>query len=80
MKIINVKKVTLNPFLDITDCWWTIDEEPTRFERGVWKEVDDETWEDMKKMMKSTGTKVLQVFIAEDETIVAKEVIERLEL
>ena len=25
-----MKKVTLNPFLDIKECWWTINEEPTK--------------------------------------------------
>jgi len=75
-----MKKVTLNPFLDIKECWWTIDEEPYKFEKGIWKEVDEDTWLDMKPMMKRSNKKVLQVFIAEDETVVHKEVIERFEL
>lgn len=75
-----MKKVTLNPFLDIKECWWTVDEEPTKFVRGVWQEVDDNTWQDMRQMMKSNNRKVLQVFIAEDETTVTKEVIESFEL
>ena len=75
-----MKKVTLNPFLDIKECWWTVDEEPKKFVRGIWQEVDDNTWEDMRKMMKSINKKVLQVFIAEDETTVTKEVIESLQL
>ena len=75
-----MKKVTLNPFLDIKECWWTVDEEPIKFVRGVWQEVDDNTWQDMRQMMKSINRKVLQVFIAEDETTVTKEVIESFEL
>lgn len=75
-----MKKVTLNPFLDIRECWWTLDEEPTKFVRGVWREVSDSDWEQMKEMMKSTSNKVLQVFIAEDETTVTKQIIERMEL
>tara|TARA_B100000029_G_scaffold464961_2_gene499279 strand:- start:3066 stop:3293 length:228 start_codon:yes stop_codon:yes gene_type:complete len=75
-----MKKVTLNPFLDIKECWWTIEEEPTKFRMGHWIEVSDDVWEEMRKMMKRTSNKVLQVFIAEDETTVTKDIIERMEL
>ena len=49
-------------------------------QKGIWIEVDDDTWSSMKEMMKTSNNKVLQVFIAEDETIVHKEVIERFEV
>ena len=75
-----MKRVTLNPFLDIKECWWTINEEPTKMQKGIWIEVDDDTWASMREMMKTSNNKVLQVFIAEDETIVHKEVIERFEV
>jgi hypothetical protein len=75
-----MKKITLNPFLDIKECWWTIDEEPYKFQKGIWKEVDEDTWSSMRQMMKTSNKKVLQVFIAEDETIVHKDVIERFEV
>ena len=75
-----MKKVTLNPFLDIKECWWTINEEQIKMQKGIWIEVDDDTWSSMRQMMKTSNNKVLQVFIAEDETIVHKEVIERFEV
>ena len=46
-----MKKVTLNPFLDIKECWWTINEEPTKMQKGIWIEVDDDTWSSMRQMM-----------------------------
>ena len=51
-----MKKVTLNPFLDIKECWWTIDEEPYKFEKGIWKEVDEDTWSEVLELHEYVAT------------------------
>ena len=76
-----MKKVSVNPLMNFTQAWWEINGKPTLIKKDSWVEVSESTWKDMKKHMKPMSDNMQgQVFIAEDETIVSKKVVERFDI
>lgn len=76
-----MKKVSVNPLMSFTQAWWEINGVQTLIKKDSWVEVSESTWKDMKKYMKPMSDNMQgQVFIAEDETIVSKKVVERFDI
>ena len=76
-----MKKVSINPMMSFTQAWWEINGVQTLIKKDSWVEVSESTWKDMKKYMKPMSDNMQgQVFIAEDETIVSKKVVERFDI
>ena len=76
-----MKKVSVNPLMTFTQAWWEINGVQTLIKKDSWVEVSESTWKDMKKHMKPMSDNMQgQVFIAEDETIVSKKVVERFDI
>lgn len=76
-----MKKVSINPLMSFTQAWWEINGEQTLIKKDSWVEVSESTWKDMKKHMKPMSDNMQgQVFIAEDESIVSKKVVERFDI
>ena len=76
-----MKKVSVNPLMTFTQAWWEINGVQTLIKKDTWVEVSESTWKDMKKHMKPMSDNMQgQVFIAEDETIVSKKVVERFDI
>lgn len=76
-----MKKVSINPMMSFTQAWWEINGEQTLIKKDSWVEVSESTWKDMKKHMKPMSDNMQgQVFIAEDESIVSKKVVERFDI
>ena len=76
-----MKKVSVNPLMNFTQAWWEINGKPTLIKKDSWVEVSESTWKDMKKHMKPMSDNMQgQVFIAEDESIVSKKVVERFDI
>lgn len=67
--------------MSFTQAWWEINGVQTLIKKDSWVEVSESTWKDMKKYMKPMSDNMQgQVFIAEDETIVSKKVVERFDI
>ena len=76
-----MKKVSVNPLMSFTQAWWEINGVQTLIKKDSWVEVSESTWKDMKKYMKPMSDNMQgQVFIAEDETILSKKVVERFDI
>ena len=76
-----MKKVSINPLMSFTQAWWEINGVQTLIKKDSWVEVSESTWKDMKKHMKPMSDNMQgQVFIAEDESIVSKIVVERFDI
>ena len=76
-----MKKVSINPMMNFTQAWWEINGTSTLFKKNSWVEVSESTWKDMKKHMKPMSENMQgQVFIAEDESIDSKQVVERFDI
>ena len=76
-----MKKVQVNPLMPFTQVWWEINGNETLFTKNSWVEVSESTWKDMSKHMKPMSNNMQgQVFIAEDESIITNQVIERVDL
>lgn len=76
-----MKKVSINPMMSFTQAWWEINGEQTLIKKNSWVEVSESTWKDMKKHMKPMSENMQgQVFIAEDESIDSKQVVERFDI
>lgn len=76
-----MKKVSVNPMMSFTQAWWEINGEQTLIKKNSWVEVSESTWKDMKKHMKPMSENMQgQVFIAEDESIDSKQVVERFDI
>ena len=76
-----MKKVSVNPLMNFTQAWWEINGKPTLIKKDSWVEVSESTWKDMKKHMKPMSDNMQgQVFIAEDESINSKQVVERFDI
>lgn len=76
-----MKKVSINPLMSFTQAWWEINGVQTLIKKDSWVEVSESTWKDMKKHMKPMSDNMQgQVFIAEDESIVSKKVVERFDI
>ena len=76
-----MKKVQVNPLMPFTQVWWEINGNETLFTKNSWVEVSESTWKDMSKHMKPMSDNMQgQVFIAEDESIVSKKVVERFDI
>jgi Holliday junction resolvase RusA-like endonuclease len=76
-----MKKVSINPLMSYTQAWWEVNGKRTLFKKDSWVEVSESTWNDMKKYMKPMSDNMQgQVFIAEDESIDSKQVVERFDI
>ena len=76
-----MKKVSINPMMSFTQAWWEINGEQTLIKKDSWVEVSESTWSKMKKHMKPMSDNMQgQVFIAEDEVINSKKVVERFDI
>lgn len=76
-----MKKVSINPMMSFTQAWWEINGEQTLIKKDSWVEVSESTWSKMKKHMKPMSDNMQgQVFIAEDESIDSKQVVERFDI
>ena len=76
-----MKKVSVNPMMNFTQAWWEINGEQTLVKKDSWVEVSESTWSKMKKHMKPMSDNMQgQVFIAEDEFIDSKQVVERFDI
>jgi len=76
-----MKKVSVNPMMNFTQAWWEINGEQTLIKKDSWVEVSESTWSKMKKHMKPMSDNMQgQVFIAEDESIDSKQVVERFDI
>ena len=76
-----MKKVSINPLMNFTQAWWEVNGEQTLIKKDSWVEVSESTWKDMKKHMKPMSDNMQgQVFIAEDESINSKQVVERFDI
>jgi hypothetical protein len=76
-----MKKVSVNPMMSFTQAWWEINGVQTLIKKDSWVEVSESTWKDMKKHMKPMSENMQgQVFIAEDESIDSKQVVERFDI
>ena len=76
-----MKKVSVNPMMSFTQAWWKINGVQTLIKKDSWVEVSESTWKDMKKHMKPMSENMQgQVFIAEDESIDSKQVVERFDI
>lgn len=76
-----MKKVSINPMMSFTQAWWEINGEQTLIKKDSWVEVSESTWKDMSKHMKPMSDNMQgQVFIAEDESIDSKLVVERFDI
>ena len=76
-----MKKVQVNPLMPFSQVWWEINGDETLFTKNSWVEVSESTWKDMKKHMKPMSDNMQgQVFIAEDENIQSKQVVERFDI
>ena len=76
-----MKKVQVNPLMPFTQVWWEINGNETLFTKNSWVEVSESTWKDMSKHMKPMSDNMQgQVFIAEDESIDSKLVVERFDI
>ena len=76
-----MKKVSINPMMSFTQAWWEVNGEQTLIKKDSWVEVSESTWSKMKKHMKPMSDNMQgQVFIAEDESIDSKLVVERFDI
>lgn len=76
-----MKKVSVNPLMSFTQVWWDVNGKETLFKKDSWVEVSESTWKDMSKHMKPMSDNMQgQVFIAEDEVINSKKVVERFDI
>ena len=76
-----MKKVSVNPLMSFTQAWWEINGVQTLIKKDSWVEVSESTWKDMSKHMKPMSDNMQgQVFIAEDEVINSKKVVERFDI
>ena len=76
-----MKKVSINPLMSFTQVWWDVNGKETLFKKDSWVEVSESTWSKMKKHMKPMSDNMQgQVFIAEDESIDSKLVVERFDI
>ena len=76
-----MKKVQVNPLMPFSQVWWEINGDETLFTKNSWVEVSESTWKDMSKHMKPMSDNMQgQVFIAEDENIQSKQVVERFDI
>ena len=76
-----MKKVSINPLMSFTQAWWEINGEQTLIKKDSWVEVSESTWSKKKKHMKPmSDNRQGQVFIAEDESIDSKLVVERFDI
>jgi len=67
--------------MSFTQAWWEINGVQTLIKKDSWVEVSESTWKDMKKHMKPMSENMQgQVFIAEDESIDSKQVVERFDI
>ncbi len=77
-----MKKVQVNPLMPFTQVWWETgkDGEEMLIKKDSWVDVADSVWQKMKGRTEQIGDLAMQVFIAEDEEVVNKRVIERIDI